>query len=91
MERAHNRGHLPSRYRASGNPYDGAASFRKGASEAPKRVRSLTPHVAPSTENGVALAGLGVFDAGDTADFSDWNSLSRQVTKKLHEIVSFRS
>ena len=71
-----------------GIAYDGAASFRKGAAQAPERIRSLTPHVAPYTESGVALAGLGVYDAGDVQRCGDWSSLVRQVSDMLRGMKS---
>jgi len=70
-----------------GIPYDGAASFRKGASQAPERIRSLTPHVAPFTERGVSLAGLSVVDVGDVVVSGDWDSLTRQTSNKLRDIL----
>ena len=70
-----------------GVPYDGAASFRKGASQAPERIRSLTPHVAPFTERGASLAGLGVVDVGDVVVTGDWDSLTRQASNKLRDIL----
>ena len=70
-----------------GIPYDGAASFRRGAAQAPKRIRSLTPHVAPFTEKGAPLAGLGVVDAGDVSVSGNWDSLARQVAHKLQAIL----
>lgn len=48
-----------------GIPFDGASSFRKGSAEAPNRIRSLTPHTAPFTEDGTPLVGLRVRDYGD--------------------------
>jgi len=70
-----------------GIPYDGAASFRRGAAQAPVRIRSLTPHVAPYTEDGAALSGLRIHDVGDVVVSGDWDSLTRQVMSKLHEIL----
>ncbi len=70
-----------------GIPYDGAASFRKGAAQAPARIRSLTPHVAPYTEAGLPLAGLRIYDAGDINVFGDWDSVTRQVPNKLHDVL----
>ena len=70
-----------------GIPYEGAASFRTGTAEAPARIRSLTPHVAPFTELGIPLAGLRVYDAGDVPVSGDWDSLTRQITDKLHDIL----
>jgi len=71
-----------------GIPYDGAASFRKGAAQAPERIRTLTPHVAPFTERGGSLAGLGVYDAGDVEACEDWDSLTHHVGDKLREILT---
>jgi len=48
-----------------GLPYDGAASYRKGAAEAPDRIRSISHHIAPTTENGASLEHLKVLDLGD--------------------------
>ena len=70
-----------------GIPYDGATSFRKGAAQAPERIRSLTPHVAPYTEQGISLAGLSVYDAGDVVVAGDWDSLTRRASNKLREIL----
>ncbi len=70
-----------------GIPYDGAASFRKGAAQGPERIRALTPHVAPFTERGDSLIGLGVYDAGDVPSSGDWDSLTRQVANRLHDIL----
>ena len=47
-----------------GVAYDGAASFRRGASAAPQKIRSLTPHVAPFTESGGALSQSCIRDTG---------------------------
>jgi len=76
-----------------GIPYDGAASFRKGAAQAPTRIRAQTPHVAPFTERGVSLAGLGVYDAGDVhldnvpSPTDAWESLTQQVSRKLEQVL----
>ncbi len=48
-----------------GLPFDGAASYRKGAAEAPDRIRSISHHIAPTTEDGVSLEHLKVLDLGD--------------------------
>ena len=62
-----------------GIPYDGAASFRVGAAQAPTRIRAQTPHVAPFTELGVSLAGLSIHDAGDV--------LTQHVVDRLQQIL----
>ena len=48
-----------------GLPFDKATSFRKGAAEAPDRIRLISAHIAPTTEDGRSLAGLKVLDAGN--------------------------
>ncbi|MEW5783998.1 MAG: agmatinase [Bacillota bacterium] len=48
-----------------GLPFDGAASFRKGAAEAPERIRNISTHIPPTTEEGKLLTGLRVLDLGD--------------------------
>ncbi len=45
-----------------GLPFDGAASYRRGAAEAPERIRSISHHIAPTTENGASLGHLRVLD-----------------------------
>ena len=49
----------------AGIPYDGSAVYRKGAAQAPARIRSLSPVMPPVTEEGRHLLGLGVHDLGD--------------------------
>lgn len=48
-----------------GLPFDGATSFRKGAAQAPGRVRSISTHIPPTTEDGRLLTQLRVRDLGD--------------------------
>jgi agmatinase len=48
-----------------GIPYDGSAAYRKGAAEAPARIRSLSPVMPPVTEDGRHLLGLAIHDLGD--------------------------
>jgi len=48
-----------------GIPYDGSAAYRKGAAEAPERIRSLSPVMPPVTEDGRHLFGMAVHDLGD--------------------------
>ncbi len=48
-----------------GLPFDGAVSYRKGAAEAPDRIRGISHHIAPTTENGVSLERLKVLDLGN--------------------------
>jgi agmatinase len=55
-----------------GVPFDNATSFRKGAAFAPDRMRQITPHVAPATEEGRSLRGLRVRDYGDVPLDLNW-------------------
>lgn len=48
-----------------GLPFDGATSFRKGAALAPERIRSISAHIPPTTEEGRLLTHLKVRDLGD--------------------------
>lgn len=55
-----------------GVPFDNATSFRKGAAQAPAKIRQLTPHVAPSSEEMHSLLGLRVHDYGDAPVDLNW-------------------
>jgi agmatinase len=49
----------------AGIPYDGSATYRKGAAEAPDRIRSLSGVMPPVTEDGRLLSGIAVHDLGN--------------------------
>ena len=49
----------------AGIPYDGSATYRKGAAQAPDRIRSLSGVMPPVTEDGRLLGGIAVHDLGD--------------------------
>jgi agmatinase len=55
-----------------GVPFDNATSYRKGTSFAPAKIRELTPHLAPATEEGHRLGGLRVRDYGDVSTDLNW-------------------
>lgn len=55
-----------------GIPFDGATSFRKGAALAPERIRSITPHIAPFTEEGQSLETITIHDYGDVESDLNW-------------------
>jgi agmatinase len=48
-----------------GLPFDGATSFRKGAAMAPERIRNISAHIPPTTEEGRLLTHLKIRDLGD--------------------------
>jgi len=54
-----------------GVPFDNAVSWRGGTRHAPERIRSLTPHLAYSTEEGVML-DIRVKDYGDMEPDLNW-------------------
>jgi agmatinase len=49
----------------AGIPYDGSATYRKGAAIAPRTIRQLSAALPPVTEAGHLLRGLRVNDIGD--------------------------
>jgi agmatinase len=55
-----------------GVPFDGGTSFRKGAAFAPARLREITPHIAPISEEGRRFDALRVMDYGDVLVDLDW-------------------
>jgi agmatinase len=70
-----------------GIPYDGSATYRKGAAQAPDRVRLLSAVMPPVTEEGHLLTGLSVHDMGDmTAAGSDIESGWSHVADRLAEV-----
>lgn len=58
---------LDSDFTIIGVPYDGEASARKGAAQAPARLRFWSQHLTPFSEDRTRLGGLRVCDAGDLA------------------------
>lgn len=49
----------------AGIPYDGSAVYRRGAAQAPERIRHFSAAMPPVTEDGYLLSGLRVEDIGD--------------------------
>lgn len=48
-----------------GLPFDRSASYRKGAARAPDRIRSISTHIPPTTEEGRLLTALKLRDLGN--------------------------
>lgn len=65
-----------------GVPFDGATSFRQGAAQAPMRIRELTEHVAPITEDGQLLQHTRINDHGDVARDLNWERYFGSVTER---------
>ena len=70
-----------------GIPFDGASSFRRGSAEAPDRIRSLTPHTAPFTEEGNPLAALRVRDYGNVEADPACKAFSAAVTEAAPRVL----
>jgi agmatinase len=58
-------GGSPADVVVAGIAYDGSAVYRRGAAQAPQRIRQLSAAMPPVTEEGRLLAGLRVEDIGD--------------------------
>ena len=70
----------------AGIPYDGSAVYRKGASDAPARIRYLSAVMPPVTEERHLLTGLAVHDMGDLSAGSDIESGWTHVADRLAEV-----
>jgi agmatinase len=70
----------------AGIPYDGSAAYRKGAAQAPARIRALSPVMPPVTEDGRLLFGMAVHDLGDLDAGPDIESGWRKVADQLASI-----
>ena len=70
-----------------GVPFDNATSFRKGAAFAPARIRELTPHIAPVTEEGQRLGGLRVRDYGDVGADLNWERYFATVQARAAQVL----
>ena len=58
-------GGTPADVVVAGLAYDGSAVYRRGAAQAPQRIRQLSAAMPPVTEEGHLLTGLRVQDIGD--------------------------
>ena len=71
-----------------GIPFDSATSFRRGAALAPERIRSITPHSAPFTEEGQSLQAISIYDYGDVAPDLSWIRYFDTVRQKALQVLS---
>jgi agmatinase len=70
-----------------GIPFDNATSFRKGTAFAPAKIRELTPHLAPVTEEGHHLAGLRIRDYGDVGADLNWERYFAAVEAQAAQVL----
>ncbi len=69
-----------------GIPFDGGVSFRNGAKDAPRSLRSITYTIAPTTEHFEDLSAMTVKDLGDF-NAPTREELFRDVEAQVCELV----
>jgi agmatinase len=69
-----------------GVPFDNAVSWRSGARQAPQRLRSITPHLGYTTEEGVILK-IQVKDYGDVETDLNWERFFETTETNAAEII----
>lgn len=72
-----------------GIPFDNAVSWRGGTRHAPERIRSLTPHLAFSTEEGVMLS-VRVKDYGDMEPDLNWERFFEATEAQAAQLMNSR-
>ncbi len=70
-----------------GVPFDNAVSWRGGTRHAPQQIRSLTPHLANSTEEGVMLT-VRVKDYGDIEPDLNWERFFTRTEKMAFQVIN---
>lgn len=70
-----------------GIPFDGSVSFRKGASLAPSKIRSLSPHVDRITEEGEILTDMSICDYGNVDRDLNWQRYFTTVQKRASDVL----
>jgi agmatinase len=71
-----------------GIPFDNATSFRKGTAFAPTKIRELTPHMSPVTEEGHRLGGLRIRDYGDVSADLHWERYFAAVETQAAQVLN---
>lgn len=78
-----------------GIPFDNAVSWRGGARHAPQRIRSITPHLPPVTEEGMLLK-VRVKDYGDVEVDLNWErfflsteAVAARIINSEHKLAFF--
>lgn len=70
-----------------GIPFDGAVSWRTGTRDAPEHLRSITPHLAFFTEEGVEIKPC-IADYGDVESDLNWERYFKTVENKAAELMN---
>jgi agmatinase len=71
-----------------GLPFDLAVSCGKGAARAPERIRRLSRYFPPTTETGLFIDRIKVYDAGDVPPDPDWENYFKAVEDKAFELMA---
>jgi agmatinase len=78
-----------------GVPFDNAVSWRGGTRHAPQRIRSITPHLGFTTEEGTPLT-VRVKDYGDVETDLNWErffsateTAAAQIIRGRHQLAFF--
>ena len=78
-----------------GLPFDNAVSWRGGTRHAPQRMRTITPHLTPFTEEGIELK-VGVKDYGDMEADLNWErffdsteAMASRMIEGQHKLALF--
>jgi agmatinase len=69
-----------------GVPFDNAVSWRSGTRQAPQRIRSITPHLASFTEEGLPLK-MRVRDFGDVEQDLNWARFFEATEARAAQII----
>jgi agmatinase len=69
-----------------GVPFDNAVSWRGGTRHAPQRIRSITPYLGFTTEEGIVLK-IGVKDYGDVETDLNWERFFETTEASAAEII----
>jgi agmatinase len=70
-----------------GVPFDNAVSWRGGTRHAPQRLRSITPHLASTTEEGMILK-VRVKDYGDMETDLNWERFFEATEATAAQIIT---
>jgi len=70
-----------------GIPFDGAVSNKKGASEAPDKIRELSRILPATTEEGFLLKGLKIYDHENVEVVLDWVEYFNRVEKEARMLL----
>lgn len=70
-----------------GVPFDLAVSYGKGAALAPEKIRSLSRYMPATTETGLHLERIRVYDAGDVALDLNWERYFKTVEEEALKLL----